>query len=66
MIGIYKAVRLDNGEEVEGNLIYQDDSPFAYILTKENFSSMVVNELNDCQTSCNLIRVMKKTIKKVD
>ena len=61
MIGLFKAKRMDNGEEVIGNLIFHG-GPFAYILTKENYQKMVVDELNHGFTTCNLIRVMGESI----
>ena len=57
--GLYTAKRMDNGEKVVGNLVYFEEFPFAYILTKENYGRMIVNELNDGYTTCNLIRVMR-------
>ena len=35
-LGKFTALRMDNGEVIEGNLIYRENSPFAYILTEEN------------------------------
>lgn len=62
MKGCYSAKRMDNGEIVEGNLIYKEGSPFAYILTPANYDKMIVDELNNGKTSCNLIRVMESSI----
>lgn len=61
--GIYTAQRMDNGELVEGNLICQEGSPFAYILTADNFKHMCVDESNNGKTECNLIRVLKHSIR---
>lgn len=55
-IGQYTAQRIDNGEVVQGNLIYTKENPFVYILTKENSNKKIVDENGNCQ--CNLIRVM--------
>ncbi len=61
-LGKFIAQRIDNGEVIEGNLIKGKNSPFAYILTEENFKRMIVDDEGNCK--CTLIRVMKKSIKK--
>lgn len=66
MKGNYKANRMDNGEIVEGNLICKAGSPFAYILTPDNFDKMTVNELNDGETKCTLIRVLAKSVEQIN
>ena len=57
---------MDNGEVVEGNLICREGSPFFYILTSENFDKMSIDELNDGETHCNLIRVMGATVEQIN
>ncbi|MCD7725847.1 MAG: hypothetical protein LUI12_09940 [Clostridiales bacterium] len=61
--GIYSAKRMDNGETVEGNLIYMQ-SAFAYILTKENYNKMIINDESETE-HCQLIRVMERSIRQV-
>ena len=39
-LGKFTALRMDNGEVIEGNLIYRENSPFVYILTEENFNKI--------------------------
>lgn len=63
IVGKFTAERLDNGQVVEGNLIYIERKSFAYILTEENLNQIVVDEDGNCR--CTLIRVMEKSIKKV-
>lgn len=63
--GLYSAKRMDTGETIEGNLIYREGSPFAYILTPANYDRMVVDEANNGETRCDLIRVMENTVKLV-
>lgn len=41
-IGLFRANRLDNGEVVEGNLIYRKVHIFAYILTVDNISELPI------------------------
>jgi hypothetical protein len=60
-LGKFTALRMDNGEVIEGNLIYRENSPFAYILTEENFKRMIVDDEGNCK--CTLIRVLKKSPK---
>lgn len=60
-LGKFTAQRIDNGEVVEGNLIYGESSPFVYILTEENFNRMIVDDKGNCK--CTLIRVMEKVLK---
>lgn len=60
-LGKFTAQRIDNGEVVEGNLIYGESSPFVYILTEENFNRMIVDDKGNCK--CTLIRVMEKSLK---
>ena len=60
---LYKAKRVDNGEDIIGSLIYSPDSPFVYIATMEN---MIVDELNEGNVSnLRLIRVMEKSIRSI-
>lgn len=66
MKGNYLARRMDNGEVVEGNLIHKEGSPFCYILTSENFDRMIVDELNNGETQCNLIRVIEKSVEQIN
>ena len=65
MKGNYLSKRMDNGEIVEGNLIFKEGSPYAYILTHDNFDKMRVNELNG-QTQCNLVRVLENSIEQIN
>lgn len=60
-LGKFTACRMDNGDVVEGSLIYKEGSPFAYILTEENFNRMFVDDNGNCK--CALIRVLRKSIK---
>ena len=60
-LGKFTAQRIDNGEVVEGNLIYGESSPFVYILTEENFNRMIVDDKGNCKWT--LIRVMEKSLK---
>lgn len=60
-LGKFTAQRIDNGEVIEGNLIYGESSPFVYILTEENFKRMIVDDEGNCKYT--LIRVMKKVLK---
>lgn len=59
-LGKFTAQRIDNGEVIEGNLIYGENSPFVYILTEENYKRMIVDDEGNCK--CTLIRVMRKSI----
>lgn len=59
-LGKFSAQRIDNGEVIEGNLIYVEYSPFVYILTEENYKRMIVDDEGNCK--CTLIRVMRKSI----
>lgn len=63
-IGFYRANRLDNGEVVEGNLIYRRGYSFAYILTVDNINKIMVDEDGNC--TCKLVRVMEKSIQRID
>lgn len=63
-IGLYRANRLDNGEVVEGNLIYRKGYSFAYILSADNIGRIVVDADGNC--TCKLIRVMEKSIQRID
>lgn len=63
-IGLYRANRLDNGEVVEGNLIYRKGYSFAYILPADNIGRIVVDEDGNC--TCKLVRVMEKSIQRID
>ena len=63
-IGFFRANRLDNGEVVEGNLIYCKGHSFAYILTADNIGRIVVDADGNC--TCKLIRVMEKSIERID
>lgn len=63
-IGLYKANRLDNGEVVEGNLIYRKGHSFAYILTVDNINKIMVDTDGNC--TCKLVRVMEKSIQRID
>ena len=63
-IGLYRANRLDNGEVVEGNLIYRKGYSFAYILTADNINKIMVDEDGKC--TCKLVRVMEKSIECID
>lgn len=63
-IGLFRANRLDNGEVVEGNLIYLKGHSFAYILTVDNIGRIVVDADGNC--TCKLIRVMEKSIQRID
>lgn len=64
MIGIYKAKRMDTGEEVIGNLIYQSYSPFCYILTKDNFDKSYIDD--NGKTLCRLIRVLIDSVVEIN
>lgn len=59
-LGKFSAQRIDNGEVIEGNLIYVEYGPFVYILTEENYKRMIVDDEGNCK--CTLIRVMRKSI----
>ena len=50
-IGLYRANRLDNGEVVEGNLIYRKGYSFAYILIVDNIGGIVVDTDGNCTAS---------------
>lgn len=63
-IGLYRANRLDNGEVVEGNLIYCKGYSFAYILTVDNINKIMVDTNGNC--TCKLVRVMEKSIERID
>lgn len=63
MIGKYSAKRMDNGDVVEGNLIFVPGDPFSYILTKENKDRMIVDDFGKCE--CFLIRVLEYSIKQL-
>lgn len=63
-IGLYRANRLDNGEVVEGNLIYRKGYSFAYILTVDNINKIMVDIDGNC--TCKLVRVMEKSIQRID
>ena len=63
-IGLYRANRLDNGEVVEGNLIYLKGYSFAYILTVDNINKIMVDTNGNC--TCKLVRVMEKSIERID
>ena len=63
-IGLFRANRLDNGEVVEGNLIYHKGHMFAYILTVDNINKIMVDEDGNC--TCKLVRVMEKSIERID
>ena len=63
-IGLYRANRLDNGEVVEGNLIYCKGYSFAYILPADSIGRIVVDTDGNC--TCKLIRVMEKSIQRID
>ena len=52
-IGLFRANRLDNGEVVEGNLIYRKGHLFAYILTVDNIGRIVVDTDGNC--TCKLV-----------
>lgn len=66
MKGNYLARRMDNGEVIEGNLIYKEGNPFVYILTHENYDKMRVDELNEGETHCNLIRVIGESVEQIN
>lgn len=63
-IGLFRANRLDNGEVVEGNLIYRKGYSFAYILTVDNINKIMVDTNGNC--TCKLVRVMEKSIERID
>lgn len=63
-IGLFRANRLDNGEVVEGNLIYRKGHSFAYILTVDNINKIMVDTDGNC--TCKLVRVMEKSIERID
>lgn len=63
-IGLFRANRLDNGEVVEGNLIYRKGHSFAYIFTVDNINKIMVDEDGNC--TCKLVRVMEKSIQRID
>lgn len=63
-IGLFRASRLDNGEVVEGNLIYRKGHSFAYILTVDNINKIMVDTDGNC--TCKLVRVMEKSIERID
>ena len=63
-IGLFRANRLDNGEVVEGNLIYRKGHSFAYILTVDNINKIMVDTDGNC--TCKLVRVMEKSIQRID
>ena len=63
-IGFYRANRFDNGEVVEGNLIYRKGHSFAYILTVDNINKIMVDTDGNC--TCKLVRVMEKSIQRID
>ena len=63
-IAFFRANRLDNGEVVEGNLIYCKGYSFAYILTFDNINKIMVDTDGNC--TCKLVRVMEKSIQRID
>ena len=63
-IGLFRANRLDNGEVVEGNLIYRKGHSFAYILTVDNINKIMVDTDGNC--TCKLVRVMEKSTQRID
>ena len=63
-LGLFRANRLDNGEVVEGNLIYRKGHLFSYILPVDDIGRIVVDTDGNC--TCKLIRVMEKSIERID
>lgn len=64
VLGKYKAKRFDNGEWVEGNLIFDETySPFAFIVTKDALGKTIIPlDSTETDISIEVIRVMVKSI----
>lgn len=63
----FRAMRLSDGELVEGSLIMSSKYlPFVYILTDEAFGGMFVDETNnENNCSCKLVRVLAKSVEQI-
>lgn len=67
-LGIYIAKRVTDGKKVKGCLISNPEyGEYAYIATIDDMShTMYVDELNDGQTTIQLIRVLRDTVQSVN
>ena len=63
----FRAMRLSDGEWIEGSLIMSSKYlPFVYILTDEAFGGMCVDETNnENNCSCKLVRVLAKSVEQI-
>lgn len=63
----FRAMRLSDGEWIEGSLIMSAKYlPFVYILTDKAFGYMCVDETNnDNNCSCKLVRVLAKSVEQI-
>lgn len=62
----FRAMRLSDGKWIEGSLIMSSKYlPFAYILTDEAFGGMYVDETENNNCSCKLVRVLAKSVEQI-
>ena len=65
----FRAMRLSDGEWIEGSLIMSAKYlPFVYILTDDAFGGMYVDDTgtnNDNNCSCKLVRVLANSVEQI-
>lgn len=62
----FRAMRLSDGKWVEGSLIMSSKYlPFVYILTDEAFGGMYVDDTENNNCSCKLVRVLAKSVEQI-
>lgn len=62
----FRAMRLSDGKWVDGSLIMSSKYlPFVYILTDEAFGGMYVDDTENNNCSCKLVRVLAKSVEQI-
>lgn len=62
----FRAMRLSDGKWVDGSLIMSSKYlPFVYILTDEAFGGMYVDDTENNDCSCKLVRVLAKSVEQI-
>ena len=62
----FRAMRLSDGKWVDGFLIMSSKYlPFVYILTDEAFGGMYVDDTENNNCSCKLVRVLAKSVEQI-
>ncbi len=62
--GFFKAKRMSDGTEIIGYLI--KNHPFTFIITPEASERMMCDGRNQCEITVEAIRVLEKSVEKVD